>query len=130
MTGNAKPRFLWRGWAPAIAIVAITLLSIAGYAFARAQASNATDRAVALAEERIEAEGRRADVSNCTTAVQAAQRSARAQRKLADYIEPLVLAQPPGEDRDQGLELLAVLREGVRILEEPLPCQVELDLPA
>lgn len=124
MTGNAKPRFLWNGWAPFVAVLLLIVITSFGFVFAKVQA----DRTLDKAEDRIATASRRNDVANCRTAMLNAERGARAQQALADYLEPLVAASPPGEDHDQGVDLINVLRRSQAALEEPLPCQTQLHI--
>lgn len=71
MTGNAKPRFLWNGWAPAVVIVVLTAISGVGFALS----ASARDHAISVVEDEsadndaeLRAEQRRADEAICTIA--------------------------------------------------------------
>lgn len=120
MTQLARPRFLWKGWAPFVAVLVISAVSISGFFFA----DRKTDHAVKVAKESAVAEAareqERADLAICRIAAKNAERSVTLIRGLIGLIEMAPPSVTPQQEQSRQTALDELNRQ-LSAAQQPFP---------
>lgn len=116
MTEDAKPRFLWKGWAPGIAVLVITLISLSGFFFADAKTDHAVKVAKNAAVAEATRESKRADDAICRIA-----RTNRTQSIVLLVAFQDAIVARPNPDPDRQAENVALVEGLLAEARAPFP---------